>query len=90
MAAGGAAAAAIAQAIKASGVVVRLEPHEFLRVLNRAPDPLVVMAACGLFVKRYQYLLSYKGLGCYTSSREQLSLPAATEVVAAQRIWIPG
>ena len=35
-----AAAAAIAQAIKASGVVVRLAPEEFRKVMTRVPDPL--------------------------------------------------
>jgi hypothetical protein len=44
MAAGAAAAAAIAQAIKASGVLVRVEPREFSKILNRVKDPLVVTA----------------------------------------------
>jgi len=93
MATGGAAAAAaaIAQAIKASGVLVRLEPAEFLKILGRAPDhPLVVLATGGFFAKNYQYLSSYKGLAFYTKSAEPLQLPAAAEVVAARSIWIPG
>ena len=52
MAAGGAAAAAaIANAIKASGVLLRLDPTEFLKIVGRAPDPLVVTATGGLFTK---------------------------------------
>ena len=35
MSAGAAAAAAIAQAIKAMGVIVRVEPNEFERILAR-------------------------------------------------------
>jgi hypothetical protein len=33
-------AAAIAQAIKASGVLVRVEPMEFLKILKRQDEPL--------------------------------------------------
>ena len=85
-----AAAAAIAEAIKASGVLVRLEPDEFRKVLLRAPDPLVVIARGGFFSPSYKYLLSYKGLAFFTQSKTELLLPAGTEVVAAGRIWIPG
>jgi len=37
-------AAAIAQAIKASGVLVRVAPMEFLKILNHEDKPLVVVA----------------------------------------------
>jgi hypothetical protein len=91
MAAGGAAAAAaaIAQAIKASGVLVRVEPPEFLKILRKASDPLVVAATGGVFSKNYQYLMSYKGLAFYTRSADPLSMPNTAEVVVANRIWIP-
>jgi hypothetical protein len=91
MAAGGAAAAAaaIAQAIKASGVLVRLEPAEFLKLLSRVPAPLVVAATGGLFTRNYQYLAGYKGLAFFTKSAQPLQLPAGAEVIAAKAIWIP-
>jgi hypothetical protein len=91
MAAGGAAAAAAAiiQAIKASGVLVRVEPAEFLKIVGRTPDPLVVTATGGVFSKNYRYLTSYKGLAFYTKSSDPLPLPADAEVVAAQGIWTP-
>jgi hypothetical protein len=91
MAAGAAgAAAAIAQAIKASGVLVRVAPEEFSAILNRIKDPLVVNAEGGLFKSNYQYLVSFKGLAFYTKSGTVLPLPAGAEVVKAGRIWIPG
>jgi hypothetical protein len=91
MAAGGAAAAAaIAQAIKASGVVVRLNAEEFRKVLIRVKDPLVVIAQGGIFSTKYQCLTSYKGLAFYTKSSTPLDMPAGVEVVTAERIWIPG
>jgi hypothetical protein len=36
-------AAAIVQAFKASGVIVRIEPGEFSKLINRASDPLIVV-----------------------------------------------
>jgi hypothetical protein len=91
MAAGAAAAgAAIAQAIKASGVLVRVAPGEFSKILNRAKDPLVVAAEGGVFSTNYQYLISYKGLAFFTKSATPVQLPAGCEVVAAGGIFIPG
>ncbi len=84
-----AAAAAIAQAIKASGVIVRMEPDEFLNLLSRHRDVLVVQATGGVFSTNYQYLFSYKGLAFYTKSSDPLPMPAGTEVVVARSIWIP-
>jgi len=90
MVAASAQAAAIAQAIKASGVIVRLEPNEFLKILGRQDEPLVVQAQGGLFRSSWRYLTSYKGLAFFTKSAEQLLLPGRTQIVAAQSIWIPG
>jgi hypothetical protein len=92
MAAGaaGAAAAAIAEATKASGVLVRLEPGEFIKLLTRVKDPLIVIAEGGFFSKNFQYLVSYKGLAFFTKSANALALPSGAEVVSAGRIWIPG
>jgi len=91
MAVGAAAvAAAIADAIKASGVLVRVKPEEFAKLLRLNMDPLVVVATGGLFSKTYSYLMSYKGLAFYTRSNTPLNLPANAEIVTANRISIPG
>lgn len=62
VAGGAAAAAVIAQAIKASGAIVRVEPHDFEEILRRSERPLVVSAQGGFISKNYQYLTGYKGL----------------------------
>jgi hypothetical protein len=85
-----AAAAAIAQAIKASGAIVSLDPGEFVSLLARAKDPLVVVSVGGVFRTKYCYLFSYKGLFFYTKSPESLDLPSACETITARSIWIPG
>jgi len=88
--AGAAAAAAIAQAIKASGVIVQVEPRDFLLILQKQQAPLVVQAVGGFFTTSYQYLSSYKGLAFFTKAAEPLLLPDGCEVVEARKIWIPG
>jgi hypothetical protein len=85
-----AAAAAIAQATKAMGVIVRLDPDNFQSLLARQQAPLVVHATGGWFSTNYQYLTSYKGLAFFTKSPVPLSLPAGAELVEAKSIWIPG
>lgn len=89
MAAGGAAAAAIAQAIKASGAIVLMKPDEFRKVLIRVAEPLVVIAQGGFFPTTHQYLTSYKGLAFFTKSNTPLDLPTGAEVITADRIWMP-
>lgn len=90
MSAGAAAAAAIAQATKASGVIVCVEPGDFLRILERQDGLLIVHAIGGFFSTNHQYLTSYKGLVFFTKSAIPISLPRGTEVVQAGKIWIPG
>lgn len=93
MSAGGAAGAAAAtlQATKASGVIVRVGPYDFMRIVERNDEPLVVHAPGGFFSGgRHLYLTSYRGLAFFTKSDMPLMLAANTEVVEAQKIWIPG
>jgi hypothetical protein len=91
MSAGGAAAAAASiAAIGASGVIVRVEPENFVAVLKRQPGALVVHATGGVFSTDYRYLTSYKGLAFYTKVRAPLDLPPGTELVQAKTIWVPG
>jgi len=86
---GGAAAAAIANAIKASGSIVRVEPNTFANILQKVERPLIVYYQGGLFSARHQYLTSYKGLTFFTKSNEQIDLPRGVEVIVAKKIWMP-
>jgi hypothetical protein len=88
--AAGAAAVAVARAIKASGVVVRVEPNDFLGIVQRQPGALVVHATGGLISTNNQYLTSYKGLAFFTKSSAPLDLPSGTELVQAKAMWMPG
>ena len=81
--------AAIANAIKATGVVVRLEPGEWLSILKRTESPLVVIASGGMFKTKYQYLTSYRGLAFFTKSPTALVLPGRTDVITAKSMSVP-
>lgn len=91
--AGGAAAAhqaMIANAIKASGAIVRVEPQDFMTLLDLAEDPLVVYAKGGFFSTTHQYLVSVRGLAFVTKSPELLQLPGHALLIESKQIWIPG
>jgi hypothetical protein len=88
--AGGAAAAAIAQAIKASGAIVRVEPADFMTILDKVENPLLVHSESKFFSKKYHYLTAYKGLMFYTKSLTPLMLRPSVELIRAKNIWIPG
>ncbi len=87
---GGAASyyAAIANAIKASGAIVQVEPQDFQKILMKAEKPLVVYAKGNFFTGNHQYLTSYKGLVFFSKSKTELMLSGA-EIVKAKSIWIP-
>ncbi len=84
------AAAARRNAIKASGVIVRVDPDDFLGILKRQPGALVVHATEWFFGASYQYLTSYKGLAFFTKAPAPLDLPSDTELVQAKSISVPG
>lgn len=89
--AGGAAgAAAMMQAVKASGVLVTVEPHDFLWIVQQSEAPLVVRARGGWFQKSNQYLTSFKGLAFYAQSDTELPLPPGSLLIAARKLWMPG
>ena len=85
---GAAAAAAISNAIKASGAIVRVEPEDFLNILAKNPDPIVVQSPPGIFSRR-RYLTSYKGLFFCAKSRDPLIIGPHVEIVNARKIYIP-
>ena len=87
--AAGAAALIVANAVKASGAIVKIVPEEFSRIVHLAKEPLIVLAQAGLLSKHFEYLLAYKGFVFFTRSNEALPLPSDAEVVSAEKIWIP-
>ncbi len=89
-AAAAARAAAIAQAIKASGAIVQVNPDDFMYILSKTSRPLVITATGGMFKSNYQYMTGYKNFVFFTKSSTPLPLPGDAELIAANKIWIPG
>ena len=89
MAAAGA-GAVIANAIRASGVVVRIQPEDFVKIVGKVDKPLVVSSEGGIFSRKYQYLTSYKGFAFFTKSSQPIQFSSGVEIVMARKIWIPG
>jgi hypothetical protein len=84
-----AAAAALANATKASGAIVKMEPKEFQRIVGKADEPLIVRAQGGWRTKHYRYITSYKGLFFFTKSPVELTFSSRSELIFANKIWIP-
>ena len=70
--------------------IVNVNPEDFMLIVQRQREPLVIHATGGFFTTNYQYLTSYKGLAFFTKAPTPLDLPSASEVVLAKKIWIPG
>ena len=79
----------IANALKASGAIVRVSPTDFGRILDQAEEPLIVCAPGGVLRKHYRYLTGHKGLVFFTKTESPLEFRSGTEVVWAKKIWIP-
>lgn len=84
-----AAAAAVANAIKASGAIVNVESTDFMTILEKTDNPLVVCSESKFISTKYHYLTSYKGLIFYTKSTTPLTLRPSAEIIHAKKIWIP-
>jgi hypothetical protein len=84
-----AAAAAKANAIKASGVIVEVEPETFQALLAESSQGMVVTATGGVFSTHYRYLTSISGLAFFTRSKAELKLPEGVRLIAAKSIWVP-
>jgi len=82
-------AAAAAQAIKASGTIVRVEPGVFEHVVGWQDEPVVIRSDGGRFGK-FQYMTSYRGFAFYAKSGVPLHIPGKAKVIEAKKIWIPG
>ena len=76
-------------AIKACGVLVKLEPEAFAQLLRKTERPLVVMAVGGWFSQAYRYVTPYRGLTFHCKSSTPVELPATVELIDAARISIP-
>jgi hypothetical protein len=94
-AAGGAAAAAAAarmNATIAAGGMIRVDPEEFLRMVDRLAEPVIVhyRGIWAMFMSpAHHYIMPYKGLTVVTKSRDLLFLPKGVELIEAKSLYMP-
>ena len=81
--------AVIAQAIRASGAIVRVTQEEFMKILRKVESPLIIAGISGVFKKKYEYLTSHRGFIFFTLCDAEIAFPSHTEIIAAKKIWIP-
>ncbi len=88
---GGGAAAyyVMANAIKASGAIVKVEADVFQQLIQKQQNGLVVFNEGGILSTSYKYLMSYKGIFFFTKTKTPLILPGGMEVVKTKKIWMP-
>ena len=74
-----AAQAAIQEAIKASGAIVKIEPNEFSNLISKMDDGIVIEKGDnGFFDSGYKYSTSDKGFIFYCKSKNQINDPVKT------------
>ncbi len=79
----------VANAIKACGSIISVEPEEFLKIVSQQNEPLIVRADKKFLSRNFKYLTSFKGLTFYCKSPEQLRLPEQAQTIRAKSIVIP-
>ncbi len=80
---------AIANAIKASGVVVEVSSEDFMTIIQCSQGALIVHAQSKIIRTTHKYLTSYKGLAFYTKVSEPLEFKNHVELIEAKKISIP-
>ncbi|MGD1913473.1 MAG: hypothetical protein ACFB2X_22330 [Rivularia sp. (in: cyanobacteria)] len=68
------------------GTGVRIKPEDFMMIISKGEDPLVVETAEGFFTKIYKYATAYKGFVFFTESLNRLQFAAHIEIIQAQSI----
>ena len=68
------------------GTGVRIKEEDFMTIVSKSEEPLVIETAEGFFTKIYKYATAYKGFVFFTESLNKLHFTAHTEIIQAQSI----
>jgi hypothetical protein len=69
---------------RGTGVCVKLE--DFLSIIAKMEQPLVIFTSEGYFTKIYKYVTAYKGFVFFTESLDRLEFRSNVEVIHAQSL----
>ncbi|MEM7554368.1 MAG: hypothetical protein AAF378_09755 [Cyanobacteria bacterium P01_A01_bin.84] len=65
------------------GTGVRVKCEDFMSILSKSEEPLVIFTAEGLFTKIYKYVTAYKGFVFFTESLNKLHFDSKIEIIHA-------
>jgi hypothetical protein len=68
------------------GTGVRLKCEDFLNIIAKNPEPLVIVTVEGFFTKIYKYATAYRGFIFFTESLDRLEFASNIELIQAQGI----
>ncbi len=68
------------------GMGVRVKPEDFMKILSKSTEPLVVVSGEGFFTKIYKYATAYKGFVFFTESLDSLKMDSDVEIIYAQNL----
>ena len=80
---------AMMNSVKAMGPIVSIDPQDFITLLHKQDEALVVTAEKGVFGKKRQYLMPYRGLYLYTETKDPFEIPSGVDIISAKSLWIP-
>ncbi|TAF07810.1 MAG: hypothetical protein EAZ77_08540 [Nostocales cyanobacterium] len=69
---------------RGTGVCVKLD--DFLAIISKSEEPLVIVTSEGFFTKIYKYVTAYKGFVFFTESLDKLDFGGNVEIIYAQSI----
>lgn len=81
--------ALIAQAKRAIGAIVELNPDDFQKIINDEEKPFIVVSRGGFIRKYYQYFAGCNGLVFYARPIDTIQFKSSTKVIEAKKITIP-
>ncbi len=83
-------AAAMAQAVKAMGAIVKVEEPAFHKILAQSEQPLVLVAPPGGFLQKfYRYATSFRGFVFFMDSKQPVMFGRMLDIVEVKYIAIP-
>lgn len=76
-------------ALKMSGVFVKLTPSDFQNLINKHDDLAIVFSKTTFFGTTFSYVTAHKGLTFFCKTKDPLSLPGKHEVFSVNYLSLP-
>lgn len=74
--------------LRATGMIVLVEPQEFVAVVAKMNKPMVILAE-GALSMTFRYVTVYKDMIFFSKSEAPVSFANEVELIRARKIWLP-